>query len=195
MQETYTDIGHSLPDATQRRSWIELVSAISALVKEQGLSEEILFHGTTIGKARQILRKGMQPTDAFEFGPYGEEMCSGSFWGTVETAAWYAEDSSLHRKGGRPAIIACPVSFLQTYATLGADIPTRDFPIPGLTLLDDPDVAAHWPNEQARSWQESLRDLGAVTAIHDYDLSLDVAILVDEIESLERILHNPIFSS
>jgi hypothetical protein len=187
--------GHSFSNPRRRGDWIELLNGIQSFIEERGLQEEILFHGTTIGKARSILRRGMRPTDAFELFD-GEEMSAeGSFWGSIRTAAWYAEDSSIHRKGGRAAIIACPTSFLQIYSTLSADIPSRDFPVPGLTMLEDPETATRWGNGTPRTWQESLADLGAVTAIHDYELSLDQAAIVDDIESLYRILPNPPFSS
>jgi hypothetical protein len=187
--------GHSFSNPHKRDNWIELLNGIQTFIDERGLQEEILFHGTTIGKARSILKHGMRPTDAFELFD-GEEMSSeGSFWGSIRTAAWYAEDSSIHRKGGRAAIIACPTSFLQIYSTLGADIPSRDFPVPGLTMLEDPETAARWGDGMLRTWQESLADLGAVTAIHSYDLSLDQAVIVDDIESLYRILQEQSFSS
>mgnify|MGYP001470690550 FL=1 len=191
----HEDTGQVFRTDAKRQEWIGLLNEIDRTIRECGLQEEILFHGTTIGKARSILKSGMRPTDAFELFD-GEEMTSeGSFWGTIRTAAWYAEDSSIHRKGGRPAIIACPVSFLQTYTTLAADIPSRDFPVPGLTRLEDPAVAARWPNGQYRTWQESLEDLGSVTALHDYELSLDAAVIADDIESFQRILHSCAFSA
>jgi hypothetical protein len=114
----------------------------------------------------------------------------------VRTAAWYAEDTAFYRSGGTPVIIACPRGFLQTYATLGIDIPSRDFPQPGLTRLEDEeDVQDRWAVGRTRSWQDSLADLGSLTALHDYDLPLDQAVIVDEIESLNRILPSPSFYS
>jgi hypothetical protein len=191
------EIGLKIADEAARRDWIALVEQIADKVDELGLEEEILFHGTTIDKAQAIMRTGMCPTDAFEVLPDGSEiMTPGSFWGTVRTAAWYAEDTAFYRSGGAPAIIACPVGFLQTYATLGIDIPSRDFPQPGLSRLEDEeDVQARWAVGQTRSWQDSLADLGSLTALHDYELSLDQAVIVDDIESLTRILPSASFSS
>ncbi len=197
MLARFHEIGLKIADEDQRLAWISLITDIADKVDEMNLSEEILFHGTTIGKARAILRRGMRPTDAFEVMPDGSEiMTSGSFWGTIRTAAWYAEDSAFHRSGGAPAIIACPVGFLQTYATLGIDIPSRDFPQPGLTLLNhDEEARGRWAIGQTRSWQDSLADLGSLTALHDYDLPLDQAVIVDEFESFDRILQARSFSS
>jgi hypothetical protein len=192
----HENIGYSIEGAQDKSRWTELVCAIADRVEELGVSEEIVFHGTSLEKARGILDEGMIPTDAFEIFPDGsEEVSEGSFWGTIKTAAWYAEDTSFHRSGGRPVIIACPVSFLQTYTTLCADIPSRDFPVPGLTKLDDPDIASEWTTGTFRSWQDSLRELGSFTAIHDYDLPLDMAILADTIESFDRILLSNTFSA
>lgn len=187
--------GHSFSNPRRRGEWIDLLNGIQTLIDERGLHEEILFHGTTIAKARSILKHGMRPTDAFELHDGEEISAAGSYWGSIRTAAWYAEDSSIHRKGGRAVIIACPTSFLQIYSTLSADIPSRDFPVPGLTMLEDPETAARWDNGVHRTWQESLADLGSVTALHDYDLPLDMALIVDEVESLERILYNQRFSA
>lgn len=197
MLARFHEIGLKIADADQRLAWISLVTDIADKVDDMGLSEEILFHGTTISKAKAIMRNGMRPTDAFEVMPDGSEsMTSGSFWGTIRTAAWYAEDSAFHRSGGAPAIIACPAGFLQTYATLGIDIPSRDFPQPGLTLLDhDEEARGRWAIGQTQSWQDSLADLGSLTALHDYDLPLDQAVIVDEFESFDRILQARPFSS
>jgi hypothetical protein len=191
------EIGLKIADEAARRGWIALVEQIADKIDELGLEEEILFHGTSIDKARSIMRKGMRPTDSFEVLPDGSEiMTPGSFWGTVRTAAWYAEDTAFYRSGGTPVIIACPRGFLQTYATLGIDIPSRDFPQPGLTRLEDEeDVQDRWAVGRTRSWQDSLADLGSLTALHDYDLPLDQAVIVDEIESLNRILPSPSFYS
>lgn len=189
----HQDIGLKITDERERRDWISLVTAIADRIEEAGLSEEILFHGTTVEKARAIMSNGMRPADAFEVLPDGtESMTEGSFWGTVGTAAWYAEDKSFYR-GESPVLLACPVGFLQTYSILGIDIPSRDFPIPGLTPMEDPEVARRWATGMRRTWQDSLSDIGSVTALHDYDLSLDAAVIVDEIESLERILLTRVF--
>lgn len=192
----HDNLGHSIADPATRRAWIDMLSETMTFVVERNLGEEILFHGTTEAKARAILKQGMRATDAFEVLPDGDEgITSGSFWGTLRTAAWYAEDTAIQRSGGGPAIIACPISFLQAYSTLGIDIPSRDLPQPGLTKLDDPAVAARWRVGEERSWQDSLADLGSVTALHDYMLPLDQAVLLEGIESLGRILPTSIFSA
>jgi hypothetical protein len=191
------EIGLKIDDEDGRREWVALVTDIADRVDEAGMGEEILFHGTTANKARAIMENGIRPTDAFEVLSDGSEvMTTGSFWGTVRTAAWYAEDKAFYRPWDAPAIIACPVNFLQTYATLGIDIPSRDFPHPGLTRLDyEDDVRARWAAGRERTWQDSLADLGAVTALHEYDLPLDQAVVVDRIESLVRILQVRVFSA
>ncbi|NTF17185.1 hypothetical protein G6L37_01915 [Agrobacterium rubi] len=191
----HDNLGLKIASEDDRHEWIALVTAISDRIDEAGMAEDILFHGTTIRQARSILRHGMRPTDAFEVLHDGEEtMTQGSFWGTVRTAAWYAEDKSFHR-GDRPALIACPVGFLQTYSTLGIDIPSRDFPVPGLTQLEDPGTAARWATGMTRTWQDSLSDIGSVTALHEEILPLDAALIMHGIESLERILENNVFSA
>lgn len=190
------EIGLKIADEHERRDWINLVTALSDRIEEDGLSDEILFHGTTLEKARSIMSTGMRPTDAFEVLPDGTEiMTEGSFWGTVKTAAWYAEDTAFYRTGGTPVLLACPVGFLQTYSILGIDIASRDFAVPGLTLLDDPEVASRWATGIPHTWQDSLSDLGSVTALHEYDLPLDAAVIVHDIESLYRILPDRVFSA
>lgn len=149
------ELGLKIDSGNARLEWVSLVTGIAEFISEMGLEEEILFHGTSIRKAHAILRDGMRPTDAFEILHDGTEvMTEGSFWGTIGTAAWYAEDTAFHRTGGRPVLIACPASFFQTYSTLGVDIPSRD-----------------------------------------YEMPLDAAVIVDDIESLKRILPGSVFSA
>lgn len=192
----HCELGRTLKEQDARDEWVSLIRGIAEIVDAHDLQEEVLFHGTTLEKAMAILSDGMRPTDAFEVLADGSEvMTEGSYWGTIGTAAWYAEDSARHRSGGRPVIIACPTSFLETYTTLGVDIPSRDMPQPGLTLFDDPSIAARWATGLTRSWRDSLDDLGSVTALHEYDLPLDAAFLVEHPDQFKRILPTTSFST
>lgn len=188
-------IGHSIRNTASRTRWIAMLEEVAEYVTREGLQEEILFHGTTLSRARSILLNGMHPTEAWEETDEGEMPCDGSFWGTLLTAAWYADDSAANRSGGAPTIIACPTSFIDTYASLRIDIPTRDFPVPGLTMIDDEQFSQRWAVGQKRDWRDSLADLGSCAALHDYDMPLNPAVILIGSESITRILNNNSFSA
>lgn len=168
-------------------AWRELVAATAATLDEFGARTDILFHGTTDDRAERIMADGMRPTMAFEVVGDDEQSCQGSFWGTVEVAAWWAVSAATNR-GGRPVLVAIATEDLARIADLGIDIPSRDFPQTGAEPFDDPVVAARWAVGEYPTWEDSLLDLGSLTAIHDDVLSMDSAMIFDTVESLNRIL-------
>jgi hypothetical protein len=189
-------IADAFQDETELRDWVALVSSASELIENAGATEDVLFHGTTDGRAKRILSEGMRPTMAFEVSPEDDEeyTCHGSFWGRIDVAAWWAASAAVNR-GGRPVLIAMRTEDLEDQAVLGIDIPSRDFPQVDAAVFYNPDVAARWMTGERPSWQDSLCDLGSLTAIHDDRIHMDSAIIFDTIESLQRILENRSFSA
>lgn len=192
----HTNIADAFQDETELRCWIALVSAAVELIEDVGAAEDVLFHGTTDDRAPRILAEGMRPTMAFEASPYDDEehSCQGSFWGRIDIAAWWAASAAINR-GGRPVLLVMRTEDLADQAVLGVDIPSRDFPQVDPSTFDEPDVASRWMVGGHPSWQDSLRDLGSLTAIHDDRIRMDSAIIFDTIESLHRILGNRSFSA
>lgn len=190
----HEEISRVFPDTTDRDRWLDLVSEASNLVASHEAKLDILFHGSTEAHAISIVADGMRPTLAFETAWDGSDIKSrGSFWGTVEVAAWWAVDAAFTR-GGKPALIAVRAEDLSDLARLEIDIPTRDFPQYD-TALDDPDRGPLWATGQSRCWEDSLNDLGSVTAIHEARIQMDSATIFDSIESLKLILRERLFSA
>lgn len=190
----HEEISRVFLDTMDRDRWLDLVSEASDLIASHEAKLDILFHGTTEAQAISIVAGGMRPTLAFETTWDGSEIKSrGSFWGTVDVAAWWAVDAAS-RRGGNPALIAVRAEDLADLARLEIDIPTRDFP-QYETALDDPDRAPLWATGQTRCWEDSLNDLGSVTAIHEARIQMDSATVFDRFESLKLILGARSFST
>lgn len=180
------------PDALA--AWRELVAATRSTLAELDATTEVVFHGTTDDRAARIMTKGMRPTMAFEVVGDEEQSCKGSFWGTIEIAAWWAVSAAANR-GGRPVLVAISTEDLARIADLGIDIPSRDFPQTDFEPFEDASVAARWAVGEHPTWKDSLLDLGSLTAVHDDMLSMDSAMIFDNVESLNRILGFSRFSA
>jgi hypothetical protein len=161
--------GCSLHDNIERNEWRSMLETIETWLNENQLHEEILFHGTSTEALKSICIEGMRPefrSDAIIDQAAGE-FCT--FWGNLDTACFYAEDTVSERHpGSRPVILAIRVDALERLAYLQPDGATIDFPIDGLTQVVGNGALTQWANEILdRSWRESLRDFGAITAVHD----------------------------
>lgn len=183
--------GYSIPDEAARRAWVAMIDAVRQRVADEGLEEAILFHGTSERALGSIAIEGMEaiecshalPPDAREDDEFG------TFWGSIDTAATYADDTAAERhEDSLPAIIAIPVATLEWHGSIIPDGATVDFPLDGLTLLHDPEVAAYWSDfDMNRPWRESLRDLGAVLAIHGQNIHFDDLTVIRSLEDFELV--------
>lgn len=116
---------------------------------------------------------GMEPVDlGFALGLHDDDCASGSYWGTILTASAYAEDTVKERdEGGIPAIIGIRTCDLLRFCDLFPDGNTLDFPLKGLTRLEDESISEKWVNGfRDLDWKESLLDLSAIVAIHQFPL-------------------------
>lgn len=184
--------GYSISDAAERTRWRDLVEAVRKRISDSGLEDVVLFHGTSERALDGILMEGMEPIECSHALPdgYRDECEYGSFWGSVDTAAAYADDTAAERHpDSLPVIIAIAVSMLESDCLIVPDGATVDFPLEGLTRLDDPVVAAYWSEfGPDRPWRESLRDLGAVVAVHDFNIPLEDMAVIRSMEDFERLI-------
>lgn len=183
--------GYSIPDLDDRARWRGLLEGIRQRMSEGDLEEVVLFHGTSERALERIMIDGMEPVECSQaLPPDLRDDCNGSFWGTIDTAAAYADDTATERHpDSLPVIIAIRVSTLENDCQIVPDGATVDFPLKGLTRLSDPEVAAYWSEFGLdRHWRESLRDLGAVVALHDFTIPVVDMTVIRSIEDFERLL-------
>lgn len=182
-------VGYSVSDPEARAEWIALVRGLSAWIDAEGLRDKVVFHGTSLGKLRKIRRGGMEPTDiSLASEPFGGPD-AGSFWGDVHTAAAYAEDTVKERSNGKgkPVLVAVLAETLERDCLLYPDLATLDFPLKGLTRLDDPAVSEAWLNGfRGMDWRDGLRDLGAIVATHQWALDPDDIFHADGLEAVQE---------
>lgn len=184
--------GYSITDQVERARWRGLIEALRKRVADDGIGDEVLFHGTSERALDRIASEGMEPVECSHALPPDcrnvEEY--GSFWGNIDTAAVYADDTVVERHpDSLPVIIAIPVSTLEADCRIVPDGATVDFPLKGLTQLVDPKVAAYWSDfDMDRPWRESLRDLGAVVAIHDFMIPVEDMTVIRSIEDFESLM-------
>jgi hypothetical protein len=182
-------IGYSIRGKARRERWIAGVRGIAALVKENGWQHEVVFHGTSEKHLPFIASQGVRPTDA---GLATEGHALGSFWGDVDTAAAYAEDTVKHRGGNRPVLLAARTAdLLDRCEALVPDLSTLDFPLKGLTRLDDAHVYARWVDGhgyRSLGWRDALDDLSALVAVHGEPISPDAFAVVDSPEAVTSLL-------
>ncbi|MCV9964204.1 hypothetical protein OIU34_20170 [Pararhizobium sp. BT-229] len=183
--------GYSIPDPHERALWRDLVVGIRQRISEGNFEETVLFHGTSERALERILLDGMEPVEcSHALPPDCRDDCEyGSFWGNIDTAATYADDTAAERHpDSLPVIIAIRVSTLENDYRIVPDGATVDFPLKGLTRLDDPEVAAYWSDFGLdRHWPESLRDLGAVVAIHDFTIPIEDMVVIRSMDDFERL--------
>lgn len=184
--------GYSIPDPAERERWRDLVEAVRQRTSDNGLEDVVLFHGTSERALAGILMEGMEPVEcSHALPPHCRDDCEyGSFWGNIDTAAAYADDTAAERHPGSfPVIIAIRVSILESDCRIVPDGATVDMPLKGLTRLDNPEVAAYW-SEFGRDlpWHESLRDLGAVVALHDFLIPIEDMTVIRSMEDFERMI-------
>lgn len=184
-----TIVGYSIDDPDRKAQWIALVRAVAEMVDETGQACEIVFHGTSLKRARDILVNGLRPTDIHVAVAPENGEDQGSFWGDVQTAAAYAEDTVKERDGGGlPVLLAARTSGLASSYAMRPDLATLDFPLKGLTRLGDEQAAERWRGDSAsRTWQDSLADLGAVVVIHDADMPPDRFAIIEDVGDLSRL--------
>jgi hypothetical protein len=190
-------LGYSISEPSAKTSWIAMVVAIREYLSENDLAGEFLFHGTSSVRAEKILLEGLAPTDV-EFAVWDQCAAkSGSFWGSIDAAACYAEDTAFERNpGSLPVILAVRSGDLASRFDVRCDGATLDFPMRGLTRLDDAAVEEKWQGNIANmTWETSLSELGAVVVIHDQPISDEgielIATFEDAKEMFEKIRFRP----
>lgn len=162
-------VGYSFTDDAKKAAWIDLVHSIAKWIDDNNLSSDIVFHGTSTKRSRDILKHGMRPTDITHAIAEGSLNDTGSFWGDIYTASAYAEDTIKERDPGyEPVLLIARTAELEEAFNLQPDLATLDFPLKGLTKLDDKDLANEWlHHHRMKTWAQGLSDLGAIIAIHD----------------------------
>ena len=183
-------LGYSFTDETSKAAWRALVSSINARIAETDIEDEVLFHGTSSVALERIIAVGFEPTDISHAVADGDIHRDGSFWGDLMTAAAYAEDTVAERHpGSTPVILAIPVAALEADCQLFSDGATFDFPLDGLTRLDDPDVLARWSESGCDlPWRESLADLGAVVAAHQFVIPAEDIVVMNSPDDLHSMV-------
>lgn len=166
--------GYSLQDVVERDEWRGMLKIIEEWIDHEQLREDILFHGTSTAALEKINQNGMRPefrSDAIIDSTTGQ-FCT--FWGNLDTACFYAEDTAAERHpGSKPVILAMRADTLERLAFLQPDGASIDFPIDGLTRVLEPRVLEQWQDDNFdRSWRDSLRDFGAIVAVHDDPIDL-----------------------
>lgn len=166
--------GYSLSDVSERDEWRGMLTIIEKWLDEEQLHEEFLFHGTSTTALDSIDIEGMRPdfrSDAI-IDPTTGEFCT--FWGNLDTACFYAEDTVAERHpGSKPVILAISVDTLETLAFLQPDGASIDFPIDGLTRALKQEELEMWQDQKFdRPWRDGLNDFGAIIAVHDEPIDL-----------------------
>jgi len=185
------NLGYSISDTEKKRQWIEFVTALNDIMNSQGLHDSIVFHGTSTKALKKIRREGLEPTDISEALTDAYVFEDGTFWGDLFTAVAYAEDTAFERHpGSAPALIAISTKALENDCILLVDGATIDFPEPGLTRLDDPEVQGRWEGGDFdyMDWRASLADLGAIVAVHQFYIPPDELTFVSATDDLERLI-------
>lgn len=185
-----TILGYSIASPEKRSEWAAFIGEIAEILEQHDAAREIVFHGTSEVRASVIMRYGMKPTDLQVASPSGE-IADGSFWGCPFTASAYADDTVKERDGGgSPALIAVRTSdLLANGYDLYPDLASLEFPLKGLTRLDDSTVSDKWQEgHETLSWKDSLDDLGAITVAHDDWMSPEHFAMVRSPEDLRQLL-------
>lgn len=191
------NLGYSLLEGALKDEWIGLVTRLRALSQQIALTDHYVFHGTSARIGQLIMDGGMTPTVVSHAVPAGVTRTRGSFWGDVEAAVSYAEDTVFEREGcgsptldNPPILIAVPIRSLEERFPLFPDLATLEAPVDGLTKLDQPGVSEFWwANYDQLGWKESLRDLGAIVALHKNPVRLKDAFMLsgpDELVAIEE---------
>lgn len=182
-------IGYSIKDANKKAEWIDLVKTIATWVEDNDLSHAVVFHGTSARRALNILEDGMEPTDITHAISEGSLNDTGSFWGDVYTASAYAEDTIAERDpDATPVLLMAYTAELEEDFDLRPDLATLDFPLKGLTKLDDQAIYDNWiNNHRTLTWQQSLTDLGAMIAVHEHSIDPDYMRMITSKEDFNRI--------
>lgn len=185
--------GYSIGDPIAKAGWIELITSIRSFLEENDLTQEIVFHGTSARRAQLIVENGMKPTEVEHAVWSRSQAAWGSFWGTIDAAASYAEDAASIRDAGElPVILAVPVAELAAACELLPDGATFDFPMKGLTKLDDPQILEKWHQQHATlDWDTSLKELGAIVALHQKNLKLQAIAIVGDLDTLKEMCVKP----
>lgn len=184
------NLGYSITDPAERNAWRDLVSCIGRALSDAGLEDEIVFHGTSSVALADIKVTGLAPTDIGEACPVKGSYLDGSFWGTVLTAASYAEDTAVERHpGSSPVLLAIRTATLEADCLLLADGATFEFPNKGTTRLSDPEVERKWVESECDlPWRTSLEDLGAIVATHQWYISVENLRVVHAISDIEDLI-------
>ncbi|MTH95303.1 hypothetical protein [Roseibium sp. RKSG952] len=155
----------------------------------EDLLQFVVFHGTSSKVLDVIMTQGLSPTDVTAAVRADIGWDSGSFWGTPRTATAYAIDTAKERHPGwEPVLLAAPISILEAQCQLVCDGATIDFPLKGLTRLEEPGVFEKWRSAGFDlPWRESLIDLGAIVALHDFHLDIEDFDLIESPSDLRRL--------
>lgn len=192
MRDARENFGYSFSSKEERDAFRAFILDAEKRLEEEGLSRDVLFHGISTAILEDILRDGLRPTDISEATVDEDLPDMGTFWGTIATAAYYAEDCVAERhQSGHPAFVCISAAKLIDDCILMPDGATIDFPPPGLTRLEEPGVHETWQEAAFQmSWRDALRDLGAIIAVHDFYIPPEDFVIIKNSDDLERFIQN-----
>ncbi len=181
-------------DISNFDEWKTLILGVRELLEEHGLDQSVVFHGTSTKWIEDIQADGLCPTELgdayfkkrvdFDDPDFGEE---GTFWGQLNTAAWYAEDTVVERDNSdtQPVLVVADALELSLEYPLYPDKASLEGPVDNtLPVSTSPDLAASWWKSGARfKWEKGLKELGAIFAVHtDYldDTKIGIIRSIDD---------------
>jgi hypothetical protein len=183
----------------ENSEWRALLAAIKETVEEHALEGTVVFHGTSTKWLSDIQEDGLCPTELgdtyfkkhidFDDPDFGPE---GTFWGQLNTAAWYAEDTVTERDNGvtHPMLIVADVFELSLEYPLYPDRASLEGPVDKtLPVSTDKTLAETWWKRGARfNWNKGLEELGAIFAVHTDYLDNDKISIIQSVDDFKNFL-------
>ena len=178
--------------------WNRLISEAEGLVTQHKLQHSVIFHGTTSHVVDDVERNGLRPT-MISHARFTDEDATqeqelfrhlGSFWGTVETAAWYARSGVIDRHGyGKPVLLSALTNNFGNEFPLLPDKSSALSPIDARSTMHDPIVLNRWLLDgHQRGWRDALDEIGAVYAVHHERIPKSMFCVISSIDDLISML-------
>lgn len=179
--------------------WKTLLEQIGELIEEHDLASAVVFHGTSTKRLTAIQEGGLRPCELgdayfrkridFDDPDFGY---LGSFWGKLETAAWYAEDTVIVRDNcqTKPILIVTDPYELALEYPLYPDRASFEEPVDRtLPISTNRDLANAWEKRGARfTWKRGLEEIGAIFAVHDEYLDTDMIAVIQDIDDFKQFI-------
>jgi hypothetical protein len=170
-------------------TWDKFVDEIFRHVEAEQLSSELLFHGTSSYNLG-ISSQGMRPTKVAHASFNQDRLppLTGSFWGCIRTAAWYAASDVVERNPFcRPLLIAAARRELEGDYRLAPDRASLDAPV--IHRQNKHEIQARWyKDHQSLGIDDALNEIGAVYAIHDENIPPQSLTIISSMQGFRRFL-------